>query len=26
VTFDIATADGTAQDDNPVAEDHDYVA
>jgi uncharacterized protein len=26
VTFDIATADGTAQDDNPVAEDNDYVA
>ena len=25
VTFDIATADGTAQDDNPVAEDNDYV-
>ncbi len=26
VTFDIATADNTAQDDNPVAEDNDYVA
>ena len=26
VTFDIATADGTAQDDNPVTEDDDYVA
>jgi uncharacterized repeat protein (TIGR01451 family) len=26
VTFDISTADGTAQDDNPVAEDNDYVA
>jgi predicted extracellular nuclease len=26
VTFDIATADGTAQDDNPGAEDNDYVA
>jgi uncharacterized repeat protein (TIGR01451 family) len=27
VTFDIATADGTAQDDNPaVSEDNDYVA
>ena len=26
VTFDIATADGTAQDDNPPAEDNDYVA
>ncbi|MES1245730.1 MAG: ExeM/NucH family extracellular endonuclease, partial [Acidobacteriota bacterium] len=26
VTFDIATADGTAQDDNPVTEDNDYVA
>jgi hypothetical protein len=25
VTFDIATADGTAQDDNPGAEDNDYV-
>ncbi|TMJ18332.1 MAG: hypothetical protein E6G92_00275 [Alphaproteobacteria bacterium] len=25
VTFDIATADGTAQDDNPAAEDNDYV-
>lgn len=25
VTFDIATADGTAQDDNPPAEDNDYV-
>jgi hypothetical protein len=25
VTFDIATADGTAQDDNPVSEDNDYV-
>ena len=25
VTFDIATADGTAQDDNPVAEDNDYT-
>ena len=26
VTFDIGTADGTAQDDNPPAEDNDYVA
>jgi hypothetical protein len=26
VTFDIATADGTAQDDNPAGEDNDYVA
>jgi uncharacterized protein len=26
VTFDIATADGTAQDDNPTSEDNDYVA
>jgi hypothetical protein len=26
VTYDIATADGTAQDDNPVTEDNDYVA
>ncbi|MDX6611940.1 MAG: hypothetical protein QOD75_1126, partial [Blastocatellia bacterium] len=26
VTFDIATADGTAQDDNPASEDNDYVA
>jgi predicted extracellular nuclease len=26
VTFDIATADGTAQDDNPTTEDSDYVA
>jgi uncharacterized repeat protein (TIGR01451 family) len=26
VTFDIATADGTAQDDNPGTEDNDYVA
>lgn len=26
VTFDIATADGTAQDDNPSSEDNDYVA
>jgi hypothetical protein len=26
VTFDIATADGTAQDDSPVSEDNDYVA
>lgn len=25
VTFDIATADGTAQDDNPTSEDNDYV-
>jgi uncharacterized protein len=25
VTFDIATADGTAQDDNPATEDFDYV-
>jgi uncharacterized repeat protein (TIGR01451 family) len=25
VTFDIATADGTAQDDNPPTEDNDYV-
>jgi hypothetical protein len=26
VTFDIATADGTAQDDNPATEDNDYTA
>jgi uncharacterized repeat protein (TIGR01451 family) len=26
VTFDIATADGTAQDGNPLGEDNDYVA
>jgi predicted extracellular nuclease len=26
VSFDIATADGTAQDGNPVGEDNDYVA
>jgi uncharacterized protein len=26
VTFDIATADGTAEDDNPPTEDNDYVA
>lgn len=26
VTFNIATADGTAQDDNPATEDNDYVA
>jgi uncharacterized protein len=26
VTFDIATADGTAQDDNPTSEDNDYQA
>jgi uncharacterized repeat protein (TIGR01451 family) len=26
ITFDIATADGTAQDDTPVSEDSDYVA
>ncbi|HEX8572922.1 MAG TPA: Calx-beta domain-containing protein, partial [Allosphingosinicella sp.] len=26
VMFDIATADGTAQDDNPATEDNDYVA
>ncbi len=26
VTFDIATADGSAEDDNPPAEDNDYVA
>jgi predicted extracellular nuclease len=26
VTFDISTADGTAQDDNPATEDNDYVA
>jgi uncharacterized repeat protein (TIGR01451 family) len=26
VTFDIATADGTAQDDIPATEDHDYAA
>ena len=26
MTFDIATADVTAQDDNPTAEDSDYVA
>jgi uncharacterized repeat protein (TIGR01451 family) len=25
VTFDIATADGTAQDDNPSGEDNDYI-
>jgi predicted extracellular nuclease len=25
VTFDIATADGTAEDDNPATEDNDYV-
>src|SRR5262245_8864026 len=25
VTSDIATADGTAQDDNPITEDNDYV-
>lgn len=25
VTFDVATADGTAQDDNPATEDNDYV-
>jgi hypothetical protein len=25
VTFDIATADGSAQDDNPATEDNDYV-
>ncbi len=25
ITFDVATADGTAQDDNPVSEDNDYV-
>ncbi|HYJ85638.1 MAG TPA: Calx-beta domain-containing protein, partial [Pyrinomonadaceae bacterium] len=25
VSFDIATADGTAQDDNPASEDNDYV-
>jgi hypothetical protein len=25
VTFDIATADGTAQDDNPTSEDNDYM-
>ena len=25
VTFDIATADGTAQDDNPTTEDADYI-
>ena len=25
ITFDIATADGTAQDDNPSSEDNDYV-
>jgi len=26
ITFDIATADGTGQDDNPVTEDNDYLA
>ena len=26
ITFDIATADGTAQDDNPASEDNDYAA
>jgi uncharacterized protein (TIGR03437 family) len=26
ITFDIATQDGTAQDDNPASEDNDYVA
>ena len=26
ITFDIATADGTAHDDNPVSEDNDYLA
>ncbi|MDT5268471.1 MAG: uncharacterized protein QOH49_657 [Acidobacteriota bacterium] len=26
VTFDICTADGTAQDDNPASEDNDYTA
>ena len=26
ITFDIATADGTAQDDTPASEDNDYVA
>jgi hypothetical protein len=26
ITFDIATADGTGQDDNPASEDNDYVA
>ena len=26
ISFDIATADGTAQDDNPATEDNDYVA
>jgi hypothetical protein len=26
ITFDIATQDGTAQDDNPISEDNDYVA
>ncbi|HEY6190641.1 MAG TPA: lamin tail domain-containing protein, partial [Pyrinomonadaceae bacterium] len=26
VTFDIATSDGTAQDDNPASEDNDYIA
>ena len=26
ITFDIATADGTAQDDTPPTEDNDYVA
>ena len=26
ITFDIATADGTAQDDTPPSEDNDYVA
>jgi uncharacterized protein (TIGR03437 family) len=26
ITFDIATADGTAQDDTPTSEDNDYIA
>jgi hypothetical protein len=26
ITFDIATADGTAQDDNPASEENDYLA
>ncbi len=26
ITFDIATADGTAQDDNPATEDNDYLS
>jgi hypothetical protein len=26
ITFDISTADGTAQDNTPATEDHDYVA